>query len=159
MTLTAVELRQSVIDTAYNYFQLPQNDRLLVVANADDYLRAHEPGSFQIIFSDIFGADDVDDLQLQEHYLDQCCNNLSDDGWLALNCWQRHKEGSDTLEILRARFSHAGVCNTQAGNWVIIAARQYRTVDRNKLKAHAREWARRLGFSLPLTSLRDAAER
>ena len=79
---------------------------------------------FSLIFSDIYGTDGVDDLQLQERYLDQCLQCLTDDGWLVLNCWKEHLGDASILPILKQRFNDVRTCVTQSGNWVILAGRK-----------------------------------
>lgn len=156
LKLTAVELRQTVIDAAYKYFQLPSGKKLNVVAaNAADYLREHEPANFNIIFSDIYGPDGIDDLQLQERFIDQCLHSLTANGWLVLNCWKNHRNDSDILPLLRDRFAYVGECNTQAGNWVILACRQAPRAGQNQLRERAKAWSQKLGFPLPLARLQD----
>lgn len=157
LEITAVELRQSVVDIARRYFQLPSNGKVKIhVDNADDYLRQCAAGDFELVFSDIYGADEVDDLQLQERYIDQCRQHLHPQGWLILNCWRSHRSNSDVLGLLKSHFRFVGACNTQAGNWVLIASNQTALPSRKKRQANANQWAKILGFTLPLSSLEIA---
>ncbi len=154
LKITAIELRQSVVDVAKRYFQLPDDDKLQVeVSNADDYLRQRTGEAFQLILSDIYGADNVDDLQLQERYIDQCRQHLDPQGWLALNCWRHHRRDSDVHHLLKSHFRFVGACNTQAGNWVLIASNQTSLPSRKKQQENAAFWSRRLRFTLPLSEL------
>lgn len=158
LKITAVELRPAVIDVAYQYFQLPIGKKLTVVAdNADDFLRLQPPEKHHLIFSDIYGADDVDTLQLQERYLDQCQQHLHSKGWLVLNCWRHHQRDSDLLELPQSRFRQLAFCNTQAGNWILMASNQTQLPSRSRLKEAANEWSKTLGFSLPLSRLEIVA--
>jgi len=155
--ITAVELRRTVIDIAHRHFQLPRDQRLSVLeADAGDYLREHEPNDFDLIFSDIYGAEGVDDLQLQERYLDQCLACLSHDGWLVLNCWREHRSQTDFLDTLKQRFLEVRVCMTQSGNWVVLCGRQSSKFSDKQLRQQAKILGAQLGFSLqtPLAKLR-----
>lgn len=157
LSITAVELRRTVIDIAHRYFMLPRDERLEVLeADAGDYLRDHEPSNFDLIFSDIYGADGVDDLQLQERYLDQCLACLNRDGWLVLNCWREHRSQSDFIQTLQARFAEVRVCMTQSGNWIILCGRQLPKLSDKQLREQAKQLGAQLGFSLqtPLAKLR-----
>lgn len=157
LKITAVELRRTVIDTAQRYFQLPRDERLdILEADAGDYLGQHETNDFDLIFSDIYGAEGVDDLQLQERYLDQCLARLSEDGWLVLNCWREHRSQPDFLQTLKQRFADVRVCMTQSGNWVILCGRQSAKTSDKQLRQQAKDLGSQLGFSLqtPLGKLR-----
>jgi spermidine synthase len=157
LSITAVELRRTVIDIAHRYFQLPRDERLEVLeADAGDYLRRNEPNNFDLIFSDIYDAEGVDDLQLQERYLDQCLACLSDDGWLVLNCWREHRSQTDFLQTLKQRFADVRVCMTQSGNWIILCGRKSVKTSDKQLRQQAKALGSQLGFSLqtPLGKLR-----
>lgn len=122
LTLTAVELRKLVIDVAYRYFELPRSSRLNVHnENALHFLQRIEPCDYDLIFSDIYTGDGVDDLQLQESYLDMCRQCLSSNGWLILNCWQEHQSDKDLIRVLQDRFKELYCCTTQSGNWILFA--------------------------------------
>ena len=149
LSITAVELRPAVIDVAYQYFQLPRGPRLQVIeADANDYLQNNPPADFDIVFSDIYGSDGVNDLQLQERYLDQCGDCLSNDGWLVLNCWQQHRSEAAMMRYLKTRFADLRVCSTQSGNWVILAGRKKATTNDKQLRQKAKVLSAQLGFSL-----------
>lgn len=160
--VTAVEIRRSVIDIAHRYFQLPLCERLNVIeADAADFLREQEMnpqagGGFDLVFSDIYGADGVDDLQLQERYLDQCFECLSDGGWLVLNCWREHRGEADFIEVLKERFADVRMCLTQSGNWILLCGRRQAKLSDKQLRQQARELGSELGFSLmtPLSKVR-----
>lgn len=154
LRITAVELRQSVVDAAKHFFQLPENGAVQIkVDNASDYLHQQADEAFDLIFSDIYGAEEVDGLQLQEVYLDQCQQHLQPQGWLTLNCWRHHRHNSDVLELLKSRFRFVGACHTQAGNWVLIASNQAPLPSKKILRERSTLWSKKLGFPLPHTQL------
>jgi len=154
LKLTAVELRQAVIDTAYQYFQLPRGKRLQVLADNAEHFLQHSPnGQHHFIFSDLYGAEEVDNIQLQDNYIALCHQHLHSDGWLVLNCWRNHRSDGDLVDSLRHRFQHVFACNTQAGNWVLLASNMTSLPSRTQLKENAKNWAKTLGFALPLSRM------
>jgi len=143
-----VELRSGVVDAAYRFFQLPCSKRLqLNVMDANEYLQTVDGGKLDIIFSDIYGADGLDEQQLSEDFLSQCHQRLKPEGWLVLNCWREHQRG-DSLESLRRLFPDIRGCTTQSGNWVIFAGKRANNESGKQLKSRARELSQKLGFSL-----------
>lgn len=142
-----VELRAGVIDAAYKYFQLPRSKRLVLHhLDAQDFLQSVESKKADIIFSDIYGADGLDEQQLQPDFIHECYYRLKPGGWLVLNCWRDHQSEA-TLALLRELFSDIRSCATQSGNWVIFAGNSIDTQSAKQLKAQARELSQRLGFS------------
>ncbi len=159
LKLTAVELRQAVIDTAYQHFQLPRTKKLQVIAdNADHFLRHSASAKYHFIFSDLYGAEDVDNIQLQDDYIDLCQQHLHSDGWLVLNCWRNHRSDGDLQDSLSHRFRHVFACNTQAGNWVLLASNMTSLPSRSQLKENAKSWAKSLGFALPLSRMESVQQ-
>lgn len=161
--LTTVELRRAVIDVAFSHFQLPQDSRLTIVqAHAGDFLRELEfqnsqnstAKSYDLVFSDIYDASGVDDLQLQERYLDQCRHVLTPDGWLILNYWSEHQGDTEILTALRERFADVRVCTLQSGNWIILASPRLYSLSNKQLLKRNHELANVLGFSLRSTLAR-----
>lgn len=147
--ITAVELRQLVIDVAYRYFELPRGERLTVINdNALHYLQRTEPADYHFIFSDIYTASGVDDLQLQESYLDMCRECLHTDGWLILNCWREHKADGDLIDVLHSKFSQLYSCTTQSGNWIIFASNSSQQLNHKILPQTAKALSTQVGFNL-----------
>lgn len=56
--ITAVELRQTVIDVAYKYFQLPRGKRLTVLQqDASAYLAGDTGRKVDVVFADLYHAE------------------------------------------------------------------------------------------------------
>jgi spermidine synthase len=128
--------------------ELPRSERLEVInENALHYLQRSEPNDFDFIFSDIYTGNGVDDLQLQESYLDMCRECLNDQGWLILNCWREHQTDRDLIEILRSGFSQLYSCTTQSGNWILFAGNSP-LPGQKPLQRAAKNLSMRAGFSL-----------
>ena len=152
-TVTAVELRQAVIDIAYQYFELTTSQRLtLVVADANHYIKDDQQ-RYRFIFSDIYSAKGVDGAQIQTSYLADCLKRLTIDGWLVLNFWREHRGDDQLLDFLKSQCQEIRMVTTSSGNWVILASRQRNTLSRKQLANNAKQLSVQLGFSL-LASLK-----
>jgi spermidine synthase len=144
-----VELRQEVVNVAYRYFQFPRSKRLtLTVMDAQRYLlETTIDKRVDLIISDIYTADGLDEQQLAPGFLSACADRLKPDGWLVLNCWRDH-QGSDVIRALSDHFSDIKSCTTQSGNWVIYAGKRPMAGNEKTLKAQAKDLSNVLGFSL-----------
>lgn len=149
LRLEAVEARPAVIDVAYRYFQLPRGQRLGVVAmDAAEYLLQPAESRVDIVFSDLYGAEGLDQLQLEAWFLDACRERLKPGGWLVLNCWLEHRADNRLLDELRARFADVRACTTHTGNWVLLAGLQRDVSGKTALRRRAQSLAPALGCSL-----------
>lgn len=143
-----VELRPGVVHCAYKYFQLPRTPNIQVITmDAFDYLKESAEPQVDMIFSDIYGADGVDEQQLSDNFLRMCHTKLNPHGWLVLNCWKEHK-ASDSLTHLHALFPDVRACTTSSGNWVIFAGKTTDTQSDRQLSLQAKSLTTALGFSL-----------
>lgn len=147
-----VELRQGVIDITYQYFQFPRSKRLKVFTmDAFEFL-SEAPNDRKIkksdiLFSDIYSAEGLDEKQLSLEYLQRCHRQLKNNGWLVLNCWREHQTES-LLESLQDLFQDVRSCTTASGNWLIFAGRHYDNQSTKQLKTKARGLNHQLGFPL-----------
>ena len=142
-----VELRPSVIEVAYRFFQLPRNKRLVVHnMDANEFLQTVPTKLADIIFTDIYTADGLDEQQMQPGYIHECYERLKPDGWLVLSCWRDHQSQS-ALAMLHEYFPDIRTCATQSGNWIIYAGKARQTVNLKQLKNDAREMHQKMGFS------------
>lgn len=147
--INAVELRQQVIDIAYRYFQLPRGKRMQVIQqDASRYLRSKPQRKVDIIFTDLYHADGVDQAQLQQDFMQRCVAHLKTDGWFVINAWQEHRQQVAFIELLQQHFVDVRTLLTGSRNWVILAGRQQNTQTKQVLKTQAQAYADCLGFSL-----------
>lgn len=145
---TVVELRPEVISVAHRYFALPRDQRIqLLNMDAFAYLQQADNVPVDLLFSDIYSDEGIDQQQLSPAFLHLCREQLSADGWLVLNCWQEHR-GGDTLAVLRETFADVRGCVTQSGNWLLFAGKQTDRQTVKQLKEKARGLAPVLSFSL-----------
>ena len=115
--ITAVELRQQVIEVAKRFFQLPLGKKLTIVhQDAYVFLAQAEHKKVDVIFADIYSDKGVDKQQLSNQFIQQTKQLLKTDGFLVLNCWKEHSRDlqlRDTLQVF--------ACLTGGGNWVVFA--------------------------------------
>lgn len=143
-----VELRAAVVDIAYRYFQLPQGKRIKIhTEDALAYLQHSDCKKVDVLFSDIYKADGVDDVQLSQAYLELCQSRLKPGGWLVLNCWKDH-QNSDVLQRLSQLFSQLYSCATSSGNWVIFACNQPHRMSKSQERQRLKSLNQQLEFSL-----------
>ena len=131
----AVELRKIVIETAVNYFYLPQSDRLTIIQDdAQNFLKNKQEGSTDIIFSDLYSAYDMSPLQLQQDFIEQCYDLLSRDGWLVINYHHAPKIESLLVKQIQGFFYTVYVCSISSGNWILFCGKSSRLPKRSVLQ-------------------------
>lgn len=147
--ITAVELRQEVMDAAEMYFKLPRGKRItLEVANAIDYLADGLPKKVDLLMTDLYNTSGMDRGVLQASFIENCANSIKEDGWLALNCWIDNKNNTELTEIIKRYFNDVRALDTGTGNWVIIAGKRANTETAKELKNRAQKLNNTLGFQL-----------
>ena len=103
-TIQVVEIRQAVIDIAYDWFDLPRQDNLSVINDdALHYLSKLKQSSSDIIFSDLYEAGGMSACQAQQEFIATSYQSLSQSGCLVLNFHHKPHRGSllmDTIEGL-----------------------------------------------------------
>ena len=148
--ITAVELRQEVLDAAQMYFKLPQGKRVtLEVANATDRLEEGLAKKVDLLMTDIYNTEGMDRAVLQESFISNCAKNIKEDGWLALNCWNDYKNHDELNELIKRHFVDVRALDTGTGNWVIIAGKKKNHSTGKELKNNAQKIGVQLG--IPLT--------
>lgn len=145
--ITAVELRQAVIDAAESHFWLPRSRRLRVICqDAGLFLEQHRE-QYQLIFSDLYTAAGASPLQHDPAFLRACADRLQPEGVLVLNSWKTDSILAQ-VEQLSACLPQVRFCPGGPGNWVLLAARSGLDRSARSLQDTARDWSQRLGFSL-----------
>jgi len=89
--ITAVELRQQVIDIAHNWFHLPKTPRMNVITgDAFNYINNHPPKS-DLLFVDLYLDNGIQSSLSSEKFVQNCYDALNDQGCLVLNLWDEGK--------------------------------------------------------------------
>lgn len=123
--LQAVELRQTVIDVAYRFFQLPQDPRLQVAhMDAGAWLAQTGDGATDIIFADLHWSYKVDQYQLASGFINACHRVLNADGWLVMNYFGEEAEQVAGLKALYGQFPVIKTCATDSGNLLVYAGKR-----------------------------------
>ena len=105
-TIQVVEIRQAVIDIAYDWFDLPGQDNLQVIRDdALHYLSKLEQGSSDIIFSDLYEADGMSACQAQQEFIVASYQALSQSGCLVLNFHHKPQRDSLLMDTIEGLFS------------------------------------------------------
>lgn len=119
--IQAVELRQSVIDAAYDYFYLPRSKRVQVhCAEALSFMQQNTE-RFDLVMSDLFTERGVLEQQFTPGTLRAYQEALKAEGTLVINCWRMHQFESAWLHLIQALFAHVYGCTTRDGNWILFA--------------------------------------
>ena len=87
LQLTVVELRQTVIDCAYQFFQLPNEPEIEAVqADALEFIAENEH-LYDVIIVDIFDAQGMPSALSDIHFQDNLWQTLNSPGLLISNLW------------------------------------------------------------------------
>ncbi|MDA3937438.1 MAG: fused MFS/spermidine synthase [Actinomycetota bacterium] len=83
--IDAVELDDEVVEIAYVFFDLPEDDRIRVFTDEGRAHLSHSSETYDIILIDAFDDDRVPTPLLTEEFLRMCRDHLSPDGVIAYN--------------------------------------------------------------------------
>lgn len=123
-TINVVEIRQAVIDIAYDWFELPRKDYLHVINDdAMRYVSKLEQGSTDIIFSDLYQAEGMAACQAQQAFIDASYEALSESGCLVINFHDKPDADSTLMDTIEALFSEVIVYDTADVSGEITAKR------------------------------------
>jgi len=96
-----VEIRQQVIELAYDFFLLPKkNDNLRIFhAAGQDFIVQQEKGcrNYELIIVDAFDNDGPAADLSEKTFLNACRQRLKDDGICSFNLWSRPKDNFPSL--------------------------------------------------------------
>lgn len=138
MTINVVELRQAVIDVAYEYFLLPRDARLKVYQrDAEDYICDATIGRTDVIFSDLYEAHSMADIQSRQDFFENCYNLLNDSGCLVLNFHYMPEADYALMHIVRTMFAEIRVCNAYNKHWILFCLKAPLFFEKETLKARA----------------------
>lgn len=122
----AVELRQAVLDTAREFFDLPDSERLTVtIADARDALEQLPDASTNMILADLYNADRMSPAQAQKQFVDDCTRVLARDGWLVMNYHRTPDPESPVFRQLKRHFAVLLAFRSKSNNTVVYASKQH----------------------------------
>lgn len=113
-TIRVVEIRQAVIDIAYEWFELPRLDNLQVVNDdAMHYVSKLGQATTDIIFSDLYEAAGMSACQAQQAFIVACYQALSESGCLVINFHHKPHPGSFQMDTIESFFSEIVVYDSE----------------------------------------------
>lgn len=120
-----VELRESVIRVALEYFSIPSDERIVMHnRNGIDYINEVPEHSTDILFADMYQAYSMEEFQNTTVFLEQCWELLTADGWLVINFHQLPEFDHPYLQRMCALFPAVLCCGTNSGNYVVMCGKQ-----------------------------------
>ncbi|RDH84984.1 MAG: hypothetical protein DIZ80_05840 [endosymbiont of Galathealinum brachiosum] len=144
-----VEIRQSVIDIAYQWFNLPQKANLKVYnRDAREYIKRVKAQSIDLLLSDLYEAQGMNELQAQTEFIEQSNKALSDSGWMVINFHQMPDKNSAVMKTIYQNFSDVRVCDVFIGNWILFCGKKESAFDKNEINERVRKLAKKLGLPL-----------
>jgi spermidine synthase len=144
---TVVELSPLVVDVAHRFFYLPRSKRIeIITADAFEFLQRPVERRYDMVVSDLYNAEGLNEIQMESVFIDACQSRLSQQGWLVLNCWSDHRE-AEILDHLKARFESIYTCTTEDGNWVLFATNSRHEVSQSQLKSSLKSMSDQSGFA------------
>ncbi len=123
LNVHAIEYREAVANTAKKYFYLPDTDRLFIhIDDAVRYMKNTDMKS-DIIFSDLYNSQGMDQKQVQLSYLRDCKNALNKQGVLVLNIWHTPLKSQKELDqLLMLEFENQLLSfKVESGNTIVLA--------------------------------------
>lgn len=153
--ITVVEYRQSVIDIAKRYFQLPDSDRVTLVCQDCASFVHGEPGSqFDLILLDAFDSGGIHPDVVCGDFLRACHRRLQPEGVIALNLWNTDRAACRAnIRCFEAALSQRALrLPVEArNNLIVFGVRQLRRLppqrDMQPLIQHLKQ---QLGLDFPL---------
>ncbi|NRA21238.1 MAG: hypothetical protein HRU05_12235 [Oceanospirillaceae bacterium] len=147
--IDAVEQRLAVIEVAKRYFRLPSSKKInLHCAKAEQFLAVGMAKKVDLIMTDLYNEQGMDEVQISEKYLNLCVAGLKVDGWLVLNCWGVLEDHAKLFKQLNKHFADLRCCESGDGNVVIFAGRQKNLKAKPDLKVMAIKLSAQVGFNV-----------
>ena len=147
----AIEYREEVVKTAKKYFHLPENDRLFIhIDDAENYIKNTEYKS-DVIFSDLYNSEGMEQLQVQSSYLRDCKNALNIQGVLVLNIWHTAYETRRQLEgLLELEFRDRLLSfKIESGNTIVLAFKNdIPSITRRELLANVKRLQEKMNITM-----------
>ncbi|NQZ29765.1 MAG: hypothetical protein HRU06_00740 [Oceanospirillaceae bacterium] len=125
--VTAIELRETVVEIAHQWFDLPKCERLSIeTTDAFKYIKKTQQ-SHDLLFIDLYLDNGIQDSLTSNKFIRQCYNVLNEQGCLILNLWEEDK-GYLPFDIpyLEETFnSQALMLVTDEGNIIVIIGKDF----------------------------------
>lgn len=147
--IQVVEIRQAVIDIAYEWFDLPQRSGIQVsCVNALKYMRSAEAGTTDLILSDLYESTVMSEVQTHQSFIESCYCALSDQGWIVFNFHDLPDEDSPVMQKITELFAEVYTCDVFKGNWVMFCGKNPSIFDKSELKSRAKALTQKVEMPL-----------
>jgi len=144
-----IEIRQAVIDYAYEYFNFNHDLRLTVTCGDAEQLISKRQ-NLDLIFTDLYTVEGPSKANFNHDFIKECHNKLANEGWLIINQWS-----DDDYIPLASKM----LCKIFAGNYwelpvtegnviLIIPKNKQQSLNKNKLLQNAYRLKPVLNYSL-----------
>jgi len=105
--------------------RFPKDKRLEVkLRDAKLWLEQAPDGFTDFILSDLYHASEVNEVQLEKEFIENCYRVLRPNGWLTLNYHKMPTAESLTINQLCHFFPSVFMLNVNTDNWVVVASKQ-----------------------------------
>jgi len=151
LAIQAVELRSSVIDIAREYFSIPDSNKIVLHCNEAELFLNDSEQYFDIIFSDLYLADNVHESQKNLSFYQNCYERLSENGLLTVNQWSGEFKSVQHCQKLLSDVFQGQVFNlhVQGGNHISFAFKgTLPDIDRKPFFAAAQQLGNKLDIPL-----------
>lgn len=133
--IQVAELRQAVIDVAYDWFELPKDEKLKVYcSDAHEFLKTLEASGTDLIMSDLYVAEGMSEVQAQISFIKSTYRSLSKQGCLVINFHHMPEPESHLMQKIHALFEVVYVCDVFKGNRIIFCCKGVEPLRRDELK-------------------------
>ncbi|HEY9017099.1 fused MFS/spermidine synthase [Thiomicrospira sp.] len=99
LQMTLVDLRQSVIDIAHDFFHLPFHKNIQTLAQDAAEFIQHNDQAYDVIVVDVFNENGMPDAFCQAAFLNQLVEQVKAPGLVLFNLWQSTPE--PTLKVIQ----------------------------------------------------------
>ena len=147
--IQGVELRKSVLDVAYKWFELPQKNKLKIYcSDAYNYLKTLRPQSTNLIMSDLYVAGGMSEVQAQISFINLAHQVLSKQGCLVINFHLIPEADSLLMQEIHNVFSLVYICNVFKGNKVMFCCKMNEKITSDELKLKTKELVKQVEMPL-----------
>ena len=144
-----VEIRPSVIDVAYQWFNLPRKANLKVHCDdAGHYILKAKQHSIDLLLSDLYEANGMSEVQAQNNFIVSSVKALALDGWMVINFHGKPENDSIIMSTIKSLFSEIMFCDVFVGNWILFCGNKKAHDDSYELNEQVRCLAKKVDLPL-----------
>lgn len=126
-----IELRETVVQIARDYFFLPNDERVKITVNdALQEIVNIKDNSIDLLFSDMYDAYQMIPEQTQKYFLLDCSRILSDRGWLIINLLHLPADSPAFFQTLGEVFPTIFLCNSKENTVLLVSKSAPETICR-----------------------------